>query len=75
MTRRKKWRDLSGAQQRVLTAGSVLQFTLLGAALLDLRRRTAEELNGPKPLWIALSFVNFVGPIAYFVIGRKRRTE
>jgi hypothetical protein len=28
--------------------------------------------NGPRRLWVAVSFVNFVGPIAYFAFGRRR---
>ena len=28
--------------------------------------------GGDKRLWVAASFVNYVGPIAYFTYGRKR---
>ena len=42
------------------------------AALADLRRRPAEQINGSKRLCVAASFVNFAGPIAYFAFGRKR---
>jgi hypothetical protein len=50
----------------------VAQVTLLVAALVDLRRRPARKVRGDKRLWTALSFVNYVGPIAYFTVGRKR---
>ncbi|HEY0604295.1 MAG TPA: PLDc N-terminal domain-containing protein [Herpetosiphonaceae bacterium] len=56
----------------LLTLGSV-QISLLLTALVDIRRRLPEEINGSKRLWTALAFVNFIGPIAYFVWGRKRR--
>jgi hypothetical protein len=69
---RKKWSDLGARQQGLIVAGAVVQLGLLSAALLDLRKRAPEELNGPKPAWAAACFVNFVGPIAYFVFGRKR---
>ena len=52
-------------------AGAV-QLALHAAALVDLRRRPADRVNGPKGAWVALSFVNFVGPLAYFALGRKR---
>jgi hypothetical protein len=47
----------------------VIQLILLVAGLVDLARRT--RTNGPKWLWlIIILFVNIVGPIIYFVIGR-----
>jgi len=53
---------------------AVVQLALLGAALADLRRRDAGQLNGPRWMWVLLSFVNFVGPLTYFAVGR-RKTE
>jgi hypothetical protein len=29
-------------------------------------------VKGPKRLWRAVAFVNFVGPISYFLFGRKK---
>jgi hypothetical protein len=68
----KRWRDLSDAQQRGILVGSVVQLGLLAAALADIYRRSAEEVRGDKRLWVAAAFVNFVGPISYFLFGRKR---
>ena len=48
---------------------------LVGAALADLRRRRPDEVNGPRKLWVAVSFVNFVGPLAYFLFGRRRQPQ
>jgi hypothetical protein len=70
--RKKRWSDLSPRQQRAIIAAGVVQNALLVAALIDLRRRPAEQVKGSKRLWVAVSFVNFIGPIAYFVFGRKR---
>ena len=39
---------------------------------MDIYRRLAGEIRGNKELWTAAAFVNFVGPISYFVFGRKR---
>ena len=71
MDRRKQWSDLSPQQQRSVIAAGVVQVLLAAAALLDLRRRPAEEVRGSKKLWAAATMVNFVGPLAYFLFGRR----
>ena len=68
----KRWRDLSPRQRAIVVAVGVVQLTLHVAALADLRRRPGGQVNGPKAMWVALSFVNFLGPLAYFALGRKR---
>ena len=69
---KRRWSDLSDRQKTmVLTIGSV-QISLLLTALTDLYRRPAEEVRGNKWAWAAVSFVNFVGPISYFLFGRIR---
>jgi hypothetical protein len=72
MTQRKKWSELTTGQRMAGTLGAVLQIALLAAALWDLWHRPTDEINGDRRLWTAVSFVNFVGPIAYFLFGRKR---
>lgn len=48
----------------------VLQLALLTFALVDLARRP--KANGPKWLWvIIIVFINLIGPIAYFLVGRQ----
>ncbi len=48
----------------------VLQLGLMIFALVDLVRR--EKTKGPKWLWaLIIVFVNLIGPILYFVIGRE----
>ena len=52
---------------------AAVQLALLDAtALSDLARRPSAEVNGSKRVWVAVSFVNFVGPLAYFAFGRRR---
>jgi hypothetical protein len=70
--RSKRWSDLSSPQRRAIVATGVVQIALLTAALIDLWRRPAEQVNGSKRRWVAISFINFVGPAAYFAFGRKR---
>jgi hypothetical protein len=48
----------------------LIQLALIAVALVDLLRR--ERTRGPKWLWAAIIvLVNFIGPIAYFVLGRE----
>ncbi|MBE0684734.1 MAG: PLDc_N domain-containing protein [Anaerolineaceae bacterium] len=48
----------------------LIQLGLMIAALVDLLKR--EKTKGPKWLWIIIVvFVNLIGPIIYFVIGRE----
>jgi len=50
----------------------VLQLILLITALVSLVKQ--EETQGPKWLWaVIILFINIVGPILYFIIGRKQR--
>ena len=69
---KRKWGELSNRQRTGIVLSSTVQFGLLLAALVDLYRRPAEEVRGSKWAWTAVSFINFVGPISYFVFGRKR---
>ncbi|WP_274308764.1 PLD nuclease N-terminal domain-containing protein [Solibacillus daqui] len=48
----------------------VLQFILAIVAIIDIVR--IHDTRGPKWMWILISlFVNTLGPIAYFIVGRK----
>jgi hypothetical protein len=68
---KKKWSDLTPAQQRAIKVGTVLEALLTAAAARDLARRPAEEVRGSRSLW-ALSFVvQPFGPLAYFAAGRR----
>ena len=67
-----KWDDLSAAQKARIVIMGLVQCVLLVAALVDIRRRPAKEINGSKAMWAALAFVNYIGPISYFIFGRKR---
>ena len=68
---KKQWKEYSPAARVSIILIGLVQVTLLSAALLDIRRRPAAAINGSKAIWSALAFVNFVGPIAYFMYGRK----
>ncbi len=68
---RTRWIDLPPAQRRLIVALASLQISLLAAALYDISRRPAEQINGSKAAWATASLVSFLGPLAYFVWGRR----
>jgi hypothetical protein len=70
--RRKHWSELTGRQRRAIIIAGGVQVSLSVATLLDLRRRPTSQIRGSKRLWTAAAFVNFVGPLAYFSMGRRR---
>ncbi|MBT2695657.1 PLD nuclease N-terminal domain-containing protein [Bacillus sp. ISL-55] len=50
----------------------VIQVILLVVAVIDLIK--IEKTNGPKWVWaIVILVVNIIGPILYFVIGRRNQ--
>ncbi|RMI40921.1 PLDc_N domain-containing protein [Actinomadura harenae] len=70
---KRSWGELSVGQRRMIVGAAVVQWGLAIAALVDLRRRTAEEVRGSKRVWRVVAFVNFAGPLAYFLFGRRKR--
>ena len=49
--RQKQWNDLSDTQKGGIVLVGVLQLMLLAAALLNIRRRPVDMINGSKRLW------------------------
>ena len=48
----------------------IIQLVLIVVALIDLVKR--EHTRGPKWIWaLVILLVNLIGPIIYFVVGRK----
>jgi hypothetical protein len=72
MAARKKWSELSQSQRRLITFSGLVEFVLLAAALIDIQRRPADQINGSKRMWRSLALVHIVGPLAYFTVGRRR---
>ena len=74
MARDKNWSDLTAREKAPFVVQGIAQVTLFVAALADIHRRPAEEINGSKWLWSAVALVTFIGigPIAYFLFGRNR---
>ncbi len=68
---KKKWSDLTPAQQRAVYVGGAVEAVLTVAALRDLAKRPSEDLRGTKTSWVLAFLVQPFGPIAYFVFGRR----
>jgi Phospholipase_D-nuclease N-terminal len=68
---KKKWSDLSPAQQRVIIVGGVIEVAVTAVALRDIARRPASEVRGSKLTWVLSFVVQPFGPLAYFAFGRS----
>ncbi|MFC9788752.1 hypothetical protein [Rhodococcus sp. NPDC127528] len=68
---KKKWSELGPRTRRALVALGIVEVVMLVVTQVDIARRPDELVRGPKNLWRALAFVNIVGPVAYFVTGRR----
>lgn len=69
---RKSWANLTEQQKRTLSGAMSVQIVLLTLALIDIARRPKSDIKGSKPVWVLVSFVNFAGPVSYFIFGRKK---
>jgi hypothetical protein len=59
----------------VIVVAGALEGVLKVAALVDLARRPAAQVRGPKAAWAAaVTLINAFGaiPLAYFACGRRR---
>ncbi|WP_255770876.1 PLDc N-terminal domain-containing protein [Pseudarthrobacter sulfonivorans] len=69
---KKTWKEMSPAARAGVVAAGIVQVSLMLAAQRDISRRPAAQINGPKAAWRAAALINFIGPIGYFILGRKR---
>jgi hypothetical protein len=70
------WSNQSPRTRWLLAGSAAAEATLKVAVLVDLRRRPASQVRGPKWLWASSMIVNSAGliPISYFVFGRRSAT-
>jgi hypothetical protein len=69
-----RWNGLSESTRKLIIVVAVAESILKGAALIDLKRRPANQVRGPKWLWApVIAVVNSAGivPISYFAFGRR----
>lgn len=68
------WQELSSGQRAAALTLASVQLSLAVSAWVDLARRPADQVNGRKATWAAVIAINVVGPVLYFVKGRRRAT-
>lgn len=62
---------LSSINWAIIAPFIIIQGILLIIAIIDWSR--ADKFNGPKWMWLfIIVFVNILGPILYFIFGRRR---
>ncbi len=74
----RQWNDLSDRNRRLIIAAASVEAVLKMAVLVDIRRRPASQIRGPKWMWILTAvLVNSAGagPLTYFLFGRRRHAE
>jgi Phospholipase_D-nuclease N-terminal len=73
--KKKRWSDFSPRQQTAIVLGAIAELIVTTIALGDLARRPARQVRGSKLLWLLTFFVQPVGPILYFLVGRRHTTR
>jgi hypothetical protein len=74
MTTPKSKRAPTPAQARAFGQG-IINLVLMIWTIWDIRHRSDEEINGKRKLWMMAAFAPPIGPIAYFIFGRKRGVQ
>ena len=69
---KKTWKEMSPGARAGFVAIGIAQVSLMVAAQRDISKRPAELINGPKAAWRMAALINFIGPMGYFIFGRKR---
>nr|WP_184738169.1 PLDc N-terminal domain-containing protein [Arthrobacter sp. AZCC_0090] len=72
--KKKSWKDMTPGQRAGVVVVGAGQLALLVAAQRSISRTPAAQIRGSKALWRAASFINFFGPLSYFLFGRRRGT-
>ena len=75
MGHKKDIRQASPAGKAVIAILGAVQVAFAALAFWDLAHRTDAEIRGPRPAWIPVILVNWIGPAVYFGFGAKRSTR
>lgn len=71
MATARSWSDLTPRQQRGVAGAGAVQLVLFLAAIISVRRTPQERIRGSRTAWTLACFVNWIGPLAWFAIGRR----
>ena len=67
----RSWGDLTDRQKALLLTMTSVQLALAATAWVDLVRRPEAQVNGRKGVWALVIAVNYLGPLAYLLRGRR----
>ncbi|SFS07726.1 Phospholipase_D-nuclease N-terminal [Microbacterium sp. cf046] len=70
MTRSQK--EVTPAGRLVGGVFGLVQVALAFLAYWDLAHRPQKRVHGPKPVWIPVILINWIGPLSYFYVHRTR---
>ena len=65
-------KDIAPGRRVVTGLFALVQLVLAFLAFWDLTHRPADQVRGPKPAWIPVILINWIGPLAYFYVHRNR---
>ncbi|WP_166997157.1 PLDc N-terminal domain-containing protein [Paramicrobacterium fandaimingii] len=71
MAKKKQWNELSTGKRVGVVALTATQIGLAVAAYADIAKRDESELSASKRAWRLIAMIDFVGPLTYFVAGRR----
>ena len=71
LNRKPSWSEISAGRKTAILAVGIAQIAIAAIAWRDLAARPADEINGRKGIWAAVIAIDWIGPIAYFVKGRR----
>jgi hypothetical protein len=69
---KRRWSDLTAGQQAAIALGAVAELIVTAMAVRDVVRRPTAQVRGSKSLWVLSFVVQPVGPVTYFLVGRRR---
>ncbi|MEV8149811.1 PLDc N-terminal domain-containing protein [Arthrobacter sp. NPDC080073] len=72
--KKKTWKDMTPGQRMGVLVTGAGQMALLIAAQRSISKTPEAQIRGNKAIWRAASFINFFGPLSYFLFGRRRGT-
>ncbi|HEY1331175.1 MAG TPA: hypothetical protein VGH10_06850 [Actinomycetota bacterium] len=78
MVNRRRWSELSENQRRLLQIAAFAEGILKLVALVDIKRRPAAQIRGPKWAWAtSITVLSSAGilPISYFLFGRRKQPD
>jgi hypothetical protein len=65
-------KDVAPVKRFTLGIVGIVQVALAFLAFWDLAHRPAGQVRGPKPVWIPVILINWIGPLSYFYVHRNR---